>query len=77
MGLRRKWLIKKVDRQGRITIPKEWRDLLRADGFVTVLSEDKIELYPKRASLSKFFDSIGVDELPEDWHELERRCLSD
>ena len=72
-GTTEKVVIKRVDRQGRITIPKEWRDLLKAEEFVMVLMEDRIELYPKRANLSKFIDSIEVEELPDDWHEFKRK----
>jgi len=40
-----------------------------------VLKEDKIEIYPKVSSLSRLVDSVEVEELPSDWHELKRKVL--
>ncbi|BCU71270.1 AbrB/MazE/SpoVT family DNA-binding domain-containing protein [Stygiolobus caldivivus] len=68
-----KVVIKRVDSQGRVVIPKEWRDKFNTDEFVLVLKEDKIELYPRVSNLTKLIDSIDVEELPGDWHELKRK----
>ncbi|BDC17516.1 AbrB/MazE/SpoVT family DNA-binding domain-containing protein [Acidianus sp. HS-5] len=66
-------VIKKVDEQGRIVIPKEWRTRFNTDEFIMVLKDDKIEIYPKVSNLSKLIDSVEVDELTDDWHELKRK----
>ena len=42
-----KVVIKRVDTQGRIVIPKEWRDKFNTDEFILVLKDDRIELYPR------------------------------
>jgi len=63
-------VIKRADSQGRIVLPKEWRERFNTDEFVLVLKEDKIEIYPKVSSLSRLVDSVEVEELPSDWHEL-------
>jgi AbrB family looped-hinge helix DNA binding protein len=69
----KKVVIRKIDKQGRIVIPKEWRDRFGTNNFILVLNEDKIEIYPKRSNLLKFIDSVEVEELPEDWHGLKRK----
>lgn len=66
-------MLKKVDSQGRIVIPKEWRDKFKTNEFILVLKEDKIELYPRISNLTKLIDSIEVDDFPSDWHELKRK----
>ncbi|MFP3234147.1 MAG: AbrB/MazE/SpoVT family DNA-binding domain-containing protein [Sulfolobaceae archaeon] len=68
-----KAVIKRVDSQGRIVIPKEWRDKFNTDEFILVLKDDRIELYPRVSNLTKLIDSIDVEELPSDWHELKRK----
>ena len=68
-----KVVIKRVDSQGRIVIPKEWRDKFNTDEFILVLKDDMIELYPRASNLTKLIDSIDVEELPSDWHELKRK----
>jgi len=87
-------VIKRADSQGRIVLPKEWRDRFKTNEFVLVLKEDKIEIYPKYppppvfspehflshlpakvSSLSRLVDSVEVEELPSDWHELKRKVL--
>jgi AbrB family looped-hinge helix DNA binding protein len=68
-----KVVIKRVDIQGRIVIPKEWRDKFNTDEFILVLKDDRIELYPRVSNLTKLIDSINVEELPSDWHELKRK----
>jgi AbrB family looped-hinge helix DNA binding protein len=68
-----KVVIKRVDSQGRIVIPKEWRDKFNTDEFILVLKDDRIELYPRVSNLTKLIDSIDVEELPSDWHELKRK----
>jgi looped-hinge helix DNA binding domain, AbrB family len=69
-------VIKRADSQGRIVLPKEWRDRFDTDEFVLVLKEDRIEIYPKVSSLSRLVDSVEMEELPSDWNELKRSCLS-
>lgn len=68
-----KVVIKRVDSQGRIVIPKEWRDKFNTDEFILVLKDDRIELYPRVSNLTKLIDSIDIEELPSNWHELKRK----
>jgi AbrB family looped-hinge helix DNA binding protein len=66
-------VIRKIDMQGRIVIPKEWRSRFNTNDFILVLNDDKVEIYPKTSNLLKFIDSVEVEELPEDWHELKNK----
>ncbi|AAK42993.1 AbrB/MazE/SpoVT family DNA-binding domain-containing protein [Saccharolobus solfataricus] len=68
-----KVVIKKVDDQRRIVIPKEWRAGFDTEDLIMVLKDDRIEIYPKVSNVSKLIDSVEVDELPDDWHELKRK----
>jgi len=64
-------LMKKFDPQGRLLLPKELREKL-GDEVIIVDLGDRVELLPrKRADLTRFFDSVEIDELKE-WEELER-----
>ncbi|WP_252896837.1 AbrB family transcriptional regulator [Metallosphaera hakonensis] len=62
----------RVDTEGRMVIPKEWRDKFNTNEFILVLKDDRIEFYPRVLNLTKLIDSIKVEELPSDWHELKR-----
>jgi AbrB family looped-hinge helix DNA binding protein len=66
-------VIRKIDKQGRIVIPKKWRNRFGTNNFILVLSDNKIEIYPKTSNLLKFIDSVEIEELPEDWHELKSK----
>ncbi|NJE76069.1 division/cell wall cluster transcriptional repressor MraZ [Thermococcus sp. ES12] len=63
-------LVKRFDPQGRLLLPKELREKLGEEVMIVDLG-DRVELLPrKRADLTRFFDSVEVDELKE-WEELE------
>ncbi len=68
--------IKEVDDQGRIIIPKAWRDKhLKSKKVIVKLKEDAVEIIPYRSlDLTKFFDKIQVDVKSDlcDWHALQR-----
>ena len=68
--------IKDVDSQGRVVIPKEWRDkYLKGGKAVLVLKEDLIEIRPlKRVSLTDYFDRVEVDIKSDlsDWHKVRK-----
>jgi len=73
-------IIKKVDRQGRLVLPKEWRDKYVRNGKVLLRIEgEKIIIRPyKLVSLSKFFDSIEVDIKSDlsDWKSVRRELIA-
>jgi len=73
-------IIKKVDKQGRLVLPKEWRDKYVRNGKVLLRIEgEKIIIRPyKLVSLSKFFDSIEVDIKSDlsDWKSVRRELIA-
>lgn len=68
--------IKEIDRQGRIIIPKKWREeLLKGDRVVLKMRDESIEILPlKSLNLTNFFDSVEVDLKSDlaDWHAVRK-----
>jgi len=66
--------IKTVDNQGRIMLPKEWRDrYLKNKKAIVALKGDLVEIRPfENADLTKFFDTVEVDLKADlsDWHKV-------
>lgn len=61
--------LKRIDSQGRIVLPKEWREKW-GNEVVLIEYEDKIEILPRRKpKLSQFFDVIEAD-IEEDIEEI-------
>ncbi len=57
--------VKKIDNQGRIVLPKGWRERWGSE-VILIEFEDRIEILPKRKpKLSQFFDIIEA-EVKED-----------
>ncbi|RJS74787.1 AbrB/MazE/SpoVT family DNA-binding domain-containing protein [Candidatus Bathyarchaeota archaeon] len=69
-------VIKSIDRQGRLVIPKKWREkVLGGDKVILVLKDDLIELRPyKGVDLTAYFDSIEVELKSDlsDWHSVRK-----
>ena len=68
--------IKRVDKQGRIILPADWRkeELKDNDEVFIIKEKGVLKIIPKkRPDLTKYFDSVdlGVDSI-EDWDEFER-----
>lgn len=54
-------VVREVDEQGRISIPKRWRDEMKSNKFIAVKSKGKIELRPiEGVPPSRLFDSIEI-----------------
>lgn len=68
--------VRKVDPQGRLVLPAEWRGAIgESREVILVKGPGFIKLIPrKKADLRRFFDSVslGVDAMG-DWSEFERR----
>ena len=72
--------IKKIDAQGRLKLPLDWRErqlidtseayVIKGEGFLKVVAKRKIDL-------RKFFDKadLGVDAI-EDWRDFEKLLSS-
>ncbi len=68
--------IKKVDKQGRIILPSDWRkeELKDNDEVFIIKEKGVLKIIPKKKpDLTKYFDSVdlGVDFI-EEWEEFER-----
>lgn len=71
-------VVRKIDPQGRISIPIDWRKGWRTDRVVLKREGDRIELIPIEPTLpSDLFDSVEIgDEVDfTDPHSLRRALL--
>jgi len=68
--------IKTVDDQGRILLPKSWRDrYLKGKKAIVVSKGDVVEVRPfTKPDLAKFFDRVEVDLEADlsDWHGVRK-----
>ncbi|MFP3909705.1 MAG: AbrB/MazE/SpoVT family DNA-binding domain-containing protein [Archaeoglobaceae archaeon] len=69
--------VKKVDKQGRILLPSNWRkeELKDSDEVLLIREKGVLKIIPKkRPDLTKYFDSVdmGVEAI-EDWEEFEEK----
>lgn len=66
--------MKTVDNQGRIMLPKNWRDRYLKDKKAVITQKgDVIEIRPfEDIDLTKYFDSIEIDLKSDlsDWHNV-------
>jgi len=70
--------IKTVDTQGRIILPKSWRNRLKTNAVVVIDEDDRLEIRPADADLSRFVDAVEVDvEHFEDYHKLRKGLRKD
>lgn len=74
--------IKKVDSQGRIVLPRNWRETELKDGDEVIIIEDEgiLRIIPKKKiDLTQFFDTLEVDDdlfdKLENWSEFENVFL--
>lgn len=68
-------LIRKVDREGRVSLPKEWRERLlgKIDEVLVIEKEDSLVIRPKRkVDLTKYFDGVRVDIDPKEFEDYNR-----
>ena len=72
--------IKNVDNQGRIMLPKDWRDrYLKGKKAIIVYKGDVVEIRPfVESDLTKFFDKVEVDLKSDlsDWHNVRKELRS-
>ena len=68
--------IKTVDGQGRIHLPKEWRDRYLKGKKAIILSKgDIVEIRPFiKPDLTNYFDKIEIDLKSDlsDWHQVKK-----
>jgi len=72
-------IIKDLDKQGRLVLPKEWREKYAKKGKVILkVEEDVIVIKPCRlGDLTEFLDKIEVDIKSDlsNWKSLRRELL--
>lgn len=68
--------VKTVDDQGRIILPKMWRDrYLKGKKAIVVFKGDIIEIRPfTKPDLTKYFDKVEVNLKSDlsDWHKVRK-----
>jgi len=65
--------IKAVDPQGRIILPKSWRKRFGTGNVLVIDEDDRLEIRPANADLSRFVDSVETDAVDFDnYHELRK-----
>ncbi len=74
--------IKKVDSQGRIVLPRNWRERELKDGDEVIIMEEEgiLKIIPKKKiDLTQFFDKLEYDDILvdklENWSEFENAFL--
>jgi len=68
-------VIKRIDPQGRVVLPKSIREKATDDMVVVVDFVDHVVIYPRGSDLSKYIDAVDVDVKSfEDYHELRREA---
>ena len=72
--------IKAVDDQGRILLPKDWRNrYMKGNKAIVVAKGDVVEIRPLlKSDLTKYFDKVEVDLKANlsDWHSVRRELRS-
>ena len=72
-------IIKELDKQGRLVLPKNWREKYAKKGKVVLKVEnDTIIIKPyELVDLTEFFDKIEVDVKSDlsDWNSVRRELL--
>ena len=66
--------IRRVDTQGRILLPKDWRNrYLKGKKAIIVCKGDRVQIRPvAKCDLTKYFDKVEVDLKSDlsDWHRV-------
>ena len=70
--------IKPVDTQGRIILPKSWRNRLRTNSVIIIDEDDRLEIRLADVDLTRFVDAVETDEGNfDDYHKLRRGLRKD
>lgn len=73
-----KVLEKQLDPEGRLLLPKEWREK-HGKKVLIVETDEYLKIVPKKArKLTDFFDSVEVDIKLDltDWHAVKKELYS-
>jgi len=70
--------VRPVDTQGRVILPKSWREKQNIKAVVIIDEGDHLEIRAVDPDLSRFVDAVSVDaDEFGDYHALRRRLRKD
>jgi len=70
--------IKPVDAQGRIILPKAWRNRLKTQRVLIIDEDDRLEIRPADDDLARFVDAVEVEaDHFDDYHALRKGLRKD
>ena len=70
--------IKPVDAQGRIILPKAWRNRLKTQRVMIIDDDDRLEIRPVDDDLARFVDAVEVDaDHFDEYHSLRKGLRKD
>jgi len=70
--------IKSVDAQGRIILPKAWRNRLKTQRVMIIDDNDRLEIRPADHDLTRFVDAVEVEaDHFDDYHSLRKGLRKD
>jgi AbrB family looped-hinge helix DNA binding protein len=70
--------IRPIDSQGRIILPKSWRNRLKSNSVVVIDEDDRLEIRPADADLSRFVDAVEVEaDHFDNYHKLRKGLRKD
>ena len=70
--------IKSVDAQGRIILPKAWRNRLKTQRVMIIDEDDRLEIRPADHDLARFVDAVEVEgDHFDDYHSLRKGLRKD
>ena len=70
--------IKSVDAQGRIILPKAWRNRLKTQRVMIIDDDDRLEIHPADHDLTRFVDAVEVEaDHFDDYHSLRKGLRKD
>jgi len=68
---------KEMDGQGRIILPREWRQKLRSNKVIVVMEDLSLRVLPEPKKLSSFFDKAKQSRLKPDPFEDYAQSLAE
>ena len=70
--------IKSVDAQGRIILPKAWRNRLKTQRVMIIDDDDRLEIRPADHDLTRFVDAVEVEaDHFDEYHSLRKGLRKD
>ena len=70
--------IKPVDAQGRIILPKAWRNRLKTQRVLIIDEDDRLEIRPADDDLARFVDAVEVEaDHFDEYHSLRKGLRKD